>query len=404
MMNRTMPKNYLVKAGFFICLFTSLFISNFAAYSATSEDWSLHGFASQGLIKAAKSNFVNQDGDISADLTEIGVNASFQWQPNLRIAGQAVYLNGGNRYEEGARIDYLLLDWTVASDIDWQLNLYLGRYKNQHWLYSSTRDVPHTRPSTILPQSVYYDIFRDIALGSDGISLSYTRLADIGEFDILWSYGKSPISDNANELLLSDMAKGDIDQDFTHQASVFYRPNKSAWQYGFSVLDSDFQYRAHDQDDFLDADASIQRVMLNFLYNSEKWEFAAELVQERFMFDGFFHADFLRDQKAQGFYTQGRYFVDEQLTLMLRYDRYDANKDDRKGKDLKKTTGIPAYFGFMYDTTVGLTYRFESNWQIQAEHHWIEGTGRLSPAVVPDMQTNHSKNWNMWAIQLMYWF
>ncbi|WDE12822.1 TonB-dependent receptor [Thalassomonas haliotis] len=399
-MTKLMPVNVLLKTGLLTCL--SLF--QLAAFG--SQDWAVHGFASQGIIQAADNNFVSRDADddISYDLTEIGINASYQWQPDIRFAGQLVYLNGGNRYEEGARVDYLLMDWTLASDIDWQLNLYLGRYKNQHWLYSSTRDVPHTRPSTILPQSVYYDIFRDVALGSDGMSLSYTRLTDIGEFDLLWSYGTSPISDNATTLLLSTTAAGDIDQDFTHQASLFYRPEGSTWQYGISLLDSDFKYSADENEGYFDADATSQRVMLNLLYNSEQWEFTAELFQERFFFDGFFTPDWSHDQKAQGFYAQGRYFFDEQLTFMLRYDRFDANKDDRKGKALERNTGIPAYFGYMYDTTLGLTYRFESNWQIQAEYHWFEGTGRLAPAVVPDLATNNSKNWQLWALQLMYWF
>ena len=398
-MTKVMPVNALLKAGLLTCL------AVFPLAANASQDWAVHGFASQGVIQASDNNFVSrEDDDVSYDLTEIGINASWQWRPDIRFAGQMVYLNGGNRYEEGARVDYLLMDWTLASDIDWQLNLYLGRYKNQHWLYSSTRDVPHTRPSTILPQSVYYDIFRDVALGSDGASLSYTRLTDIGEFDLLWSYGTSPISDSATTLLLSTSASGDIDQDFTHQASIFYRPEGTSWQYGISLLDSDFKYSADENEPYFDADATSQRVMLNLLYNSEQWEFTAELFQERFFFDGFFTPDWSHDQKAQGFYVQGRYFFDEQLTFMLRYDRFDANKDDRKGEALERNTGIPSYFGYMYDTTVGITYRFESNWQIQAEYHWFEGTGRLAPAVVPDVLTNNSKNWQLWALQLMYWF
>jgi len=384
-------------------LLALVFSPNLAAEQGA---WSVHGFAAQGLIKAADSNFVNDNGEASFDLSEFGINASYHWTPDLRIAGQLVYLNGGNRYEEGARIDYLLLDWTLTSDLDSQLNLYLGRYKNQHWLYSSTRDVPHTRPSIILPQSVYYDIFRDVALGSDGIALSYTSMTDFGEVDLLWSYGRSPISDSASQLLVSEYAKGDVTQDFVHQASLYYRPTSSPWQFGLSLLDSDFEYDASQQEPFFDANATSQRVMLNMLYSGEKWEFAAELLQERFLFNGFLTPDTSPDNKGQGGYIQGRYFVNDKVTLMARYDRFDFNKDDRKGHQLSQDSGgiIPHYFGYIYDASLGFSYRFNNSWQVQAEYHWLEGRAKLSPAIIPDLEANNGKYWDMWAIQLMYWF
>jgi hypothetical protein len=41
---------------------------------------------------------------------------------------------------------------------------------------------------------------------------------------------------------------------------------------------------------------------------------------------------------------------------------------------------------------------------LRAEYHWIKGTGRLSPVVLPNTQLNNSETWQMWAVQLMYWF
>lgn len=390
--------NNLIKIG--------LFVTSFVSTPIYASDWAVHGFAAQGVAKAENSNFINTKGDTSYDLTEIGINASYQYDPNLRFAGQLVYLNGGNRYEEGARIDYMLLDWTVFSDLNSQFNLYLGRYKNQHWLYSSTRDVPHTRPSIILPQSVYYDIFRDIALGSDGIALSYTHSQPYGELDFLWSYGRSPVSSNAGELLVSGSSKGKVTQDFVHQASLNFRPNNNAWQYGISLLDSDFGYKAKTNEPFFDAKSTSQRVMFNMLYSGQQWEFAAEFLQERSFTSGFLFPGLIQDRKGQGFYLQTRYFLNKNFTLMARYDRFDNDKNDRKGKKFSASTGgaVPSYFGYAYDSTVGISYKFNKNIQLQAEYHWIEGRARLSPAIIPDLINNNDKYWNMWALQLMYWF
>jgi len=390
--------NNLIKIGLFVTLFVSTPIY--------ASDWAVHGFAAQGVAKAKNSNFINSKGNTSLDLTDIGINVSYQYLPNLRFAGQAVYLNGGNRYEEGTRIDYMLADWTVFSDLNSQFNLYLGRYKNQHWLYSSTRDVPHTRPSIILPQSVYYDAFRDIALGSDGVALSYTRTQSNGELEFLWSYGRTSISKNASKLLISDFSKGKVSQDFVHQLTLNYSLGNGGLQFGLSLVDSDFKYEKNMNEPYFDAKAVLQRVMFNVLYNSHKWQFSSELFQERFDIDGFLSPESTQDRKGQGFYLQGRYFLDEKITLLARYDRFDNDKNDRKGNKFSKSTGglIPPYFGYAYDTTIGLTYKINNNWQLQAEYHWIEGRARLSPAVVPDLVVNNDKNWNMWALQLMYWF
>ena len=91
---------------------------------------------------------------------------------------------------------------------------------------------------------------------------------------------------------------------------------------------------------------------------------------------------------------------------MLRNERFYANKDDKNGSKLAASSGglIPSYFGFHNDTMIGLSYDFSSNLRLNAEYHWMEGGARLSPIVQPDPIANASKDWQVWAIQLMYWF
>ncbi|MDZ7901158.1 MAG: hypothetical protein U5L01_00810 [Rheinheimera sp.] len=157
--------------------------------SALAEDWTWHGFVSQGVIQARESNFVNNDGEVSSR-----INSVYQIDSDLKLSGQLMYLNGGNRFVDGLRIDYLFLNWTPRNTLDWQLDLYAGRFKNMHWAYSSTRDVAMTRPLIVLPQSVYFDSFRDIAVGSDGLAVRSTHNLNIGELEFIWSWGSTPIS------------------------------------------------------------------------------------------------------------------------------------------------------------------------------------------------------------------
>ncbi len=385
-------------------------------YGKTNDDYfnaknlQLHGFIAQGIIDVNGSDFVNDDGELSTELTEIGVNASYQLSSNFRLAGQVVYLDGGNRYEKGVRLDYALLDWTAYADENWQLNLYFGRFKNNHWLYSSSRTVPFARPSIILPQSVYFDGFRDIAVGSDGAALKLSHSDDeYGNFDFNLSYGSSPISDEQAKNLLSEFATGTAEQDYDLQSSFYWQPAFSQWRFGLSLLDSDFTYysaRPEKPDAFFDAEFSFQFYTVNALYEGEFWEFSGEIYQSRFLTEGFYVPQYHSDNIARGFYVQSRYKVTSDMTLLARYEDFYLNKDDKDGKKLEENSGglIPAYFAFHKDITLGLNYDFTSNFSLRLEYHWVKGTGRLTPVVVPNPQINDSEYWQMWAAQLMYWF
>lgn len=391
----------------FSLLLANIVHATTAEQQKASSPWQVHGFLSQGAIKASGSDFVNDDQKTSFELTEIGLNASYQVNNSMRLAGQLVYLNGGNRYAEGARLDYLLLDWSVYQSLDSQVNVYLGRFKNYNWLYSSIRDVPFTRPSIVLPQSLYFDGFRDIAVGGDGIAIAYKQSAgSFGELDFNLSFGTSSISDKQRAIILGEFANGEMDHDFDVQSSVYWQPAESQWRFGLALLDSDFGYKAGQHDLSQDADIVLQRFMLNALYEGERWELSGEAFQERFILDGFYHPNFHRDNKAQGFFVQTRYKWAEQLKVLARFEKFFANKDDKNGSELAKNplTSMPNHFGFQHDITLGLAYDLASNMQIQMEHHWVEGTARLTPVVVPNVQINKNKHWQMWAVQFMYWF
>ncbi|WP_448214189.1 hypothetical protein [Colwellia sp. MEBiC06753] len=382
-------------------------ISASQVFAQQNDKLQVHGFIAQGMIKANGSDFVNDDGDLSFELTEVGVNASYQINNSVRFAGQGVYLNAGNRLAAGARIDYALIDWSAYQSLSSQLNIYIGRYKNYHWLYSSTRDVPFTRPSIVLPQSVYFDGFRDIAVGGDGIALSYKHNKEgWGDFDFIISHGTSNISNEQTSIILSEFAKGDMEHDLDYQASIYWQPEASQWRFGAAVVDADFTYKADDIDNFQNAGITLQRYLFNMLYEGERWEISGEAIQERFVLDGFYYPDYHQDNFGQGFFVQSRYQVNSKVKFLSRFEKFYSNKDDRSGKKLEESTNglVPSYFGYQHDITLGLSISFMPNLELQFEHHWVEGTARLTPVVLPNRVINDQRKWRMWAAQLMYWF
>lgn len=399
-MNHPSLKSFMLRSK--LCLI--MLLGSVFQLQADEVQW--HGFISQGLIQAPETNFVNLDDSVSAELTDLGMNMSWNVSDNIRLAGQVVYLDGGRRNTKGTRLDYLFLDWTLHSDFEWQLDMFVGRFKNQHWLYSATRDVPFTRNAIVLPQSVYFDSFRDIAVGSDGLAFKVTRNTSMGEIELNWSLGATNLSKEQSQILLSELALGDAEQDYVHQASMFWRPVQSAWQLGVSLLDSDFVYRKAELDYYNDGAMTVQRVMFSGRYAAEYWELSSEWVQERLDLRDFYVPGFKRDSFSQGWYIQGRYNLMPHTWVLLGVDLFDLDKDDRSGRKLSESTGglVPAYFGYQDDVTLGLTYDFKDNVRLTMEHHWVKGTARLAYPVMPDVQHNKSEFWQMWAMQLMYWF
>ena len=390
-----------------LCWLGLITFNSLAQDNHSAEPFKIHGFVAQGVIDVDGSNFVNNDGEISLELTEIGLNTSYKFADDFRFAAQAVYLNGGNRYNEGLRVDYFLMDWNAYSSEKWQANLFVGRIKNTHWLHSSTRDIPFARPSIILPQVVYFDGFRDIAVGGDGAALKLTYNNDkYGEFDFNFSRSKSSINSRDAEVILSKLAQGNIEHNLDSQASVYWRPVFSQWKFGLTLLDSEFNYDGETLDFFVDGRFVFQFYTMNAMYEGEEWEFTTELLQTRFLTEGFYAPQFHQDNLGQGGSFQARYKVNQKLTLISRYDLFYADKDDKKGQELAKRSygTIPSYFGYQHDAMLGFSYDFSDNFRVNAEYHWVEGAARLNPIVLPNPLVNNQERWKLWAVQLMYWF
>lgn len=398
---------FISMAKLLFTLFCTILLCSFVA-EAKEENLQYHGFVAMGLIDVDGSDFVNDDGSLSTELSEFGFNASYRLNSKVRLAGQVVYLNGGNRYAEGVRVDYALIDWSAYDSPNWRANLYFGRFKNNHWLYSSSRNVPFARSSIILPQSLYFDGFRDIAAGADGVALKISHNNDnYGNFDFNFSYGSSPISGKQNDILLSEFSKGKATQKFETQISFYWQPSFSMWRFGASYLDSDFNYKADlESDRFFNGLFSFQLVTLNALFEGENWELSGEIYQQQFLTDGFYYPQYQKKPIGNGMYLQTRYKFNEKLSFLARHERFYNDKNDKEGIKLAEESGgtIPAYSGYHRDTTLGLSYDFSNNVRIRFEYHWVQGIAKLTPVVLPNPQINSTENWQLWAVQLMYWF
>lgn len=401
---------YMYRKNHFIILAFLMFATDNVAQQ-TNSLFDIHGFVSQGLIQNSDSRFVNDDDNYSLNLTEVGLNASYQLLPNLRVAGQAVYLNAGNRFDEGGRVDYLLADWNFYHDTHWQHHFYIGRIKNYHWLYSSTRDVPMTRPSIILPQSVYFDGTRDMSVGGDGIALASKYSHErVGEIDINISSTHASFSRDETQIILARNASGKMKHEQDLQTSIYWQPVLSPWRFGVAMTRASFNYTKSVTEQLVSGGIELKRFYINAEYYGEKWTFSSELLEENMSLSGLFFPTTKSETKGQGGFVQLEYKPLPEQKFLLRYERFFADVDDKNGALLEASTAgspfgqTPHYFGYQHDVTIGFTFNFSTNFKIQLEHHWIHGSARLTPLVVRDLDASPKENWQLSALQLMYWF
>jgi hypothetical protein len=143
------------------------------------EGLQVHGFLSQGYILTSSNRvFGHSEGDGSVDFIEAGINASWTPLPRLQLAVQPLFRRAGAGHESDFELDFGLMDYALLSTEDKQLGIRLGRIKNPRGLYNDTRDVAFTRPSILLPESIYYDKLRELNVSADGAQVYGESAAD----------------------------------------------------------------------------------------------------------------------------------------------------------------------------------------------------------------------------------
>ncbi|MGH8507120.1 MAG: hypothetical protein ACREVH_00160 [Gammaproteobacteria bacterium] len=149
------------------------------------DGFHIHGFLSQGYFFTSDNNlFGSSERGGSLDFTEIGVNASWLPLPNLQLAAQLLSRRAGEGegHEGEIELDFGLADYTAVATADRRLGVRLGRVRLPFGIYNETRDVAFTRPSILLPQSIYFERTRELALSGDGAMFFGEQRSPWGNF------------------------------------------------------------------------------------------------------------------------------------------------------------------------------------------------------------------------------
>src|SRR5258706_2757979 len=141
-----------------------------AATAAEPSTVQFHGFIGQSYIHTDRNQFFGHStGNGHFQFRELGANVSWQAQPNLLFAAQAVSRHAGDGDNGEPRLDYALADYGIVSNEQYSLGMRAGPVKKPFGLYKATKDVPFTRPSILLPQAIYFDRTPNLRTYLDGI-------------------------------------------------------------------------------------------------------------------------------------------------------------------------------------------------------------------------------------------
>ena len=176
------------------------------------DSFQLHGFLTLGYVKTSANSFFGDSESGSLDYSELGLNASYRFNPQLLVSAQLLSRTAGEMYDGSLSLDYGLLDYTPYSSEEGRFGTILGRFKNPMGFYNQTRDVASTRPSIFLPQVVYWDRVRNMVFATDGGMLYGDLYRDLHSFSMHLFTGKTPIDENVEKSYLPALSDPSLTQ------------------------------------------------------------------------------------------------------------------------------------------------------------------------------------------------
>lgn len=362
----------------------------------------VHGFLSQSAAITDDNDFGGTSSeDVALDLREIGANVSWRPDPDWLLSAQALMRWAGETDRGALRLDYGFVDRTLLSD-DLRLGIQLGKIKNPYGFHNTTRDVAHTRPGVIMPQSIYLDRIRNFFLAAPGASLYGEHLGE--SLDLSWQANliRPEVNDKEMEYMfrLRD-GPGHYKGNLSWYVQGLLEIDNGRWRLGLTLNDLKMTYSE---------DGSMTRFktrLLSMEHNRERWSFTGEYAL----------TDVLNrptagnpDNTVEAYYLQATWRFRPGWQVYARRDVIYLDKADRDGSQFYANTLSlspalatlnPPYSRFAKDYTLGLRYDPTPFWSLFVEYHDVEGTAWLPPQ---DNPYGSVRDWNLFLIEAAYRF
>jgi len=365
-----------------------------------NDSLQMHGFLTQSFIITDNNNFFGKtSGDEHFGFTEAGINASYRPRNDLQLSGQLLSRRAGDTDGGKIRVDYALIDNTFSERPDRRIGVRLGRILNPLGLYNETRDVAFARPSVFLPQSIYFDRNRDLAISSDGIYFYGENRRNRTE--LLWQIGAGYPrvgNDEIERSFFLTLKPGYLESSSTPSflGRLLLEIDGGRYLLGISGAHARINYRPGEGDLLNEGLISFEPIILSAQYNTEFFALTSEYAQREFTYQGFGARQPDQSFTSESAYLQTVYRFSKAYELLLRYDALYVDQSDRHGDAYAALTGLPGFTRYSRDATVGVGWHINHSLLLRLEYHNVVGTAWLdaSDNLLP---SNLAKSWEMYA-------
>jgi hypothetical protein len=365
------------------------------------DRFQLHGFLTQGYVKTSANSFFGDSESGSFDFRELGVNASYRFNPQLMASAQLLSRTAGEMYDGSPSLDYGLLDFTPFSSEQGRFGAILGRFKNPVGFYNETRDVASTRPSIFVPQVVYWDRVRNMVFANDGAMLYADLHRDLHSFYLHLFAGKTPIDENVEKTYLPAQFNPSLSQHgLTRGGRLLYEFDGGRLRLALSgaTLNLDGEMAGG----MLSGTVDIDYWIASAQYNRGPLSLTMEYMNEPIEYDGFANLMDVGNTTVDGYYLQGNYRLSPDWEVLMRYAEGHFDKNDRDGSDVMVPGTVP-YNHYARIWTAGLLWEPTEKLMVRAEYSRVDGTIFLSNLENPDLMATE-RIWNMFAFLVSYSF
>lgn len=386
----------------------SVFLLLICAFPAAAEDWQVHGFFGQSLITSSDNNFFGETKNhVSSEYTEAGLNTSLRTNPELLFSAQILFRRAGRSEDTHTRLDYGFLRYTPLADENRSLSVQVGKQKFPYGFYNETRDTPTTRPSILLPESIYFDSLRNTFQSAPGIQLFDEHALADGTLNFrLGAFRSNSIDKNGKLFLFAADTPGDYKDGRMNDWQLAYESSQGDIRAALGRMRYYTRYRSGPLDLISDHELGYDGTVASWQWNSERWSLTTEFsrVTESINSDDPLLAFRMT---GSGYYLQGEWRFSPQWQVFARYDNFYADRNDKNGKLFAAQTGRPSSWIFASDRTIGARYRFSPGWSLAGEWHNINGNGWLPHAdnmVGNVARYDLTQRWNLFLMQIAYQF
>jgi len=387
---------------FAVCFMLGFCVSADICAVEIFDKFQIHGFASQVMFSTSHNNmFGHSEEAPSFDFTELGLNGSWFPLPKLRFSMQVLSRRAGAGHNGSPEIDFGLMDYSPIETDAYRLGLRGGRVRLPYGIYNDTRDVAFTRPSILLPQSIYFERTRDLTLSADGGLLYGESRNTWGNVTLEMGGVVLRANDDIDNKLavLGRNGAGHLDSDLSFVGRLNYELNDGSMRLAVSSVDTAINYIPQSYiDPLLPGKFLFTPVIFSAQYSTEDLTFTSEYAIRPIKKHGFAASQNL-DIVGESYYFQVAYRLADHWEIMARYDNLTSNRNDPNGQKIQASTfgAVPAYTQFAKDWTVGMRYDISSWMMVRAEYHKVNGTGWLPPQDNP-VRAEQIQHWDMLAV------